>query len=373
MKTRSIPAVFMLTVIALCALPFVMLGVTHEAAVYSGAIGFASALMKSGQLGLPVSFGRAQLGAVGGGREVLDANEAVFFQRQLEHIKSKTFDIVYPELKAIRLLPVSMDAGPGAATIVYQQYDQVGQAKIIASYADDLPRADITGKEFTAKVRSIGSSYGYSLQEIRAANMAGMPLQQRKANAARRAIDQKQDEIAWFGDAAHGLVGFLKHPNVTRVLLPADGTGGSRSLASKTPDQVLRDLNTIANTPFLTTNGIEVADTMLFPLGVWTYLTNTARTSGTDTSILKWFMANNPFIKNIEWLNEVSGAGVLIPGADVIVAYRKDPDKLTLEIPQPFEQLPEERRNLEFTVACHQRTGGVIIYYPLSVAIGEGA
>ena len=47
----------------------------------------------------------------------LDANESAFFARQLEYIKPKTYDILYPEYKAFRLMAVSTEAGPGAQVI----------------------------------------------------------------------------------------------------------------------------------------------------------------------------------------------------------------------------------------------------------------
>src|SRR6185437_1507332 len=139
----------------------------------------------------------------------LDADESIFFVRQLTYIKSKTYDVEYPELRARQLIPVSMEAGEGAQSIVYHQFDMLGTAKIISNYAKDLPRVDVKAKEFTANVRSLGASYGYSLQDIRSAKMAGVPLEQRKANAAKRAILQTEDAIAFSGDTDNGLGGFI--------------------------------------------------------------------------------------------------------------------------------------------------------------------
>ncbi len=52
-------------------------------------------------------------------------------------------------------------------------------AKIISSYASDLPRADVKGKPTTAIIKSLGDSYGYSIQEMRASGygrqVAGCP------------------------------------------------------------------------------------------------------------------------------------------------------------------------------------------------------
>ncbi len=55
-----------------------------------------------------------------------------------------------------------------------------------------------------------------------------------------------------------------------------------------------------------------------------------------------------------------------------MITYKRSPDKLTLELPQLFEQFAAQERNLEFVVPAHGRIGGVIIYYPLSVNIVEG-
>src|ERR1700751_3159591 len=98
-----------------------------------------------------------------------DSNESMFLQRQLDYIKQQTYDIKYAELKSRKLIPVSSEVDPGAEKIFYRQYDQSGLAKIISNYADDLPDADVSGKEFSASVKTLGASYKYNVQEMRAA------------------------------------------------------------------------------------------------------------------------------------------------------------------------------------------------------------
>ncbi|QMV49872.1 MAG: major capsid protein [Mu-like cryoconite phage AB09] len=304
----------------------------------------------------------------------LDSGETIFFARELEQIKSRSYDVKYAELKARSLIPVSYDAGPGAESITYSQYDGLGVAKLISNYANDLPRSDIKGRQFTSPVRSLGASYGYNLQEIRAAKMVGKPLEQRKANHAKKAIMQLENTIAFFGDADHGLGGFLSNPNITVVSVAANGNQNgavnSTLWVNKTPDQILADMNQVSNTPFNLTKGVETADTVLLPLEQYTLISSTARSANSDTTILDYFKKNNPFIKEVTWLNEMKGVGM--SGTNAMLAYRRDPDALTLEIPQDFEQLPVQERGLEFEIACHSRIGGVIIYYPLSIARGDG-
>ena len=67
----------------------------------------------------------------------MDANESIFFARQLEYVKAQTYDIKYPAMNALNLFPVDTSAGAGAKTITYRQYDSVGAAKVIANYAQD--------------------------------------------------------------------------------------------------------------------------------------------------------------------------------------------------------------------------------------------
>lgn len=306
----------------------------------------------------------------------LDSGQTAFFARELDFVKAKTYKKEYADLKAISLIPVSMEAGSGAQSITYQQFDQIGMAKIIADYANDLPRADMVGAEFTARVRSIGSSYGYSVQDIRAAEFTGRSLEARKAEAARRAVDQEINRIAWFGDATHGLQGLLTHPNVTRVAVAQNQGSTSTLWKDKTSAEILEDMNDLVHGIIDLTKGIEMPDTLLLPIKQWTRIATTRMDSGTDSTILEFFLKNSPAITEVHWINEATAAGVGVggvsAGADIMVAYQRNPDKLTLEIPQPFEQFQAQERGLEFVVATHARCAGVVLYAPLSVAIAEG-
>lgn len=301
----------------------------------------------------------------------LDANETMFFARELEYIKARSYDVLFPKLKALTgLFPISTEAGPGADVITFTQYESTGLARIISSYADDLPTADIRGKQFTSQVRGIGVSYGYSRSDIRAAMFAGKPLQQRVANAARLANDQLANKIAWFGDTQFNIQGFLYAPNVPAAPVPADGTGGNTEWSTKTPDQILRDMNELCNGIFALTNGVEAPDTLILPNEQFALIASTPRSPNSDTTILEYFLQNNPFVKNVDWVYELAGAGP--NGSDIMVAYENNPDKLTLEIPMPFTQYNPQERNLNLVIPCESRIGGVIIYYPLAISIGEG-
>lgn len=308
----------------------------------------------------------------------LDAGETIFFRRQLEHVKARSFDIKFPALKARQLFPVSGEAGPGAESITYEQFDMVGLAKIIASYADDLPRADIRGKEFVSLVKGVGSSYGYSIQDVRAAAHAGKPLTQRKANAARRAMEQEIHNLALFGNTTFLLPGFFGNASIPLATVPADGTGSVTFWSAKTAEQILRDMNAVVNDIVELTKGVEIPDILLLPLEQFNLVsTKRVGTDNTSETILSYFLKTNPYIQTVDWLNELDAVSDSMPSGDpgdldVMCAYRRDPDALSLEIPQDIEFLPIQETNLEFKIPVHARHGGVLIYYPLSIGFAEG-
>ena len=300
----------------------------------------------------------------------LDANESVFFARQLEYIRPKTYDVKRAALSALSVMPVDTSTPAGANTITYRQYDSVGSAKIIASYADDLPRSDVVAKEFTSPVRGIGDSYGYSVQEIRAAMLAGTDLNSKKQASARRAHDELINKLAWAGDTVSGLPGFLSNANIPGYTVPADGTGSSKLWTTKTPDLIIRDLNGIANQVFSQSKGVHRPNEIWMPLAQYALISSTPRSSVSDTTILEFFLAANPFIKRVVPLLEMASTanGGHAGANDIMVAADNSIDNYQLNIAMLFMQHAPQQRNLEFVVPCESRFAGVTIEYPLAFA-----
>jgi hypothetical protein len=303
----------------------------------------------------------------------MDADGAYFFQRQLEYIKARSYDVQYPELKARMLFPVSNEAGAGATTITYRTYDQSGSAQIINAYANDLPRADVAGKETSIPIRSVGTSYGYNIDEINSAQMTGQPLEQRRANAGVRAVEEKTNTVAFFGDASSGLPGLFDNPNVPTgtVVNPGSGT----EWVNKTPDEILFDINDLFADIFESTNMVEQGNTLLLPPSQWAYISATPRSSNSDTTILQYVVKNSPFLTSeadVIPVNECAAANNSVYSNDVMVAYNRSPDKLQLEIPVELEWMAPQQKNLEFIVPGRSRLAGLNIYYPLSLNILEG-
>lgn len=305
---------------------------------------------------------------------------SVFFARELDYVKAKSYDVQYPELTALQLFPITSEADPGAETVTYYTYDKQGVAKIIDNYSDDLPRADVNGKPSVAMVKSIGDSYGYSAQEMRASRLAGKSLDARKAEAARYAIDNKTNIIAWRGDEASGLLGVLSTAQNIPLFTVPNGVSGSTAWRTKTADEILADVSGMQMQVAQTTNNVERPDTLCLPADVYMDI-STRRIPDTSTTVLKFILEHSPYIKDVISTAELGSMNVDTnpyasktagQGQGVAFLFTNSERKLSLENPMPYYQYPIQVRNLDTVVPCEARTAGVIMYYPMSALIAVG-
>lgn len=299
----------------------------------------------------------------------LDAGESAFFLRQLEHVQSRILEVPHKPIKALTLIPVNSEADAGAETITYRAFDMLGVAKIISDYANDIPRVDIYGFEKSIKVKSLASSYGYSVQEIRRARKAGLDLETRRAKTARQAIDRLVDKLAWYGDAEHGIQGFLNYPGTNQYIVP-NGAGGTATWGTKTVDEIIKDWNSLIATVRTITSGVEDVDTVVMPLSTMTFLQGLRMPTVSEDTLLSWLKKNFPTITKWEWANELETAGA--GGTKMILMYKRDPEHLDFQMPVTFEQFAPQQKNLDYEVICHARVGGVIVYLPQSVVWAQG-
>lgn len=295
----------------------------------------------------------------------LDARETAILSRQLEYVKSRTYDVKYPAMAARRFIPVSTETPNGADSITYSQWDQYGMAKVVANAADDLPLVDVVAQEFTSPVKSLGDAYTYSIQDLRRVAQSGQPLDAMRAQAARRAIESAIDEIAAFGLPEARLPGLLNHANIP-IVAPDTGTW-----ATATAEEILADLNKLVNSIVTSTKNVHQPDTLLLDTASFALLASMPTGADLQRTVLRVFLETNPYIRNVDQWHKLDTADAAGTGPR-IVAYQRSPEVMELEIPQEFEQFPPQARNLAFVIPCHARIGGTVVRYPLAIAFMDG-
>lgn len=287
----------------------------------------------------------------------LDEGESIFLARELDYVKTKVYEVEYPALTATTLFPVTSEIPSYAKTFTYGVWDAVGMARIIADYSDDLPNVGVNYREETGKVFSLGNFYEYSLMEIRASQATGKNLPTRLANTARRAHDVKVNDLAFYGDDDYQIVGVLEHPNIP-VTTSAGWTTGE--IASGELEDAVSAIETI-------TKGLHGANVIGLPPSKFKILAKAM--PNTNTSYMTFFNTQYPGMQwiRVNELEDIDGAGT-----KAALVMERNADNASMEIPQPFEQLPPQANNLAFKIPCHSRATGVQVYLPLTLHLIKG-
>lgn len=303
-----------------------------------------------------------------------DARYTAALEQQLEYVKAQTYDIKYPELRARRFIPLDTSVDPGADTVAYYQWDEIGIAKILANYADDLPMVSALVGKFSQSVEGIGQAYDWSVQDLRRSAMSGSRLEMHKARAARRGVELRIDQIAATGYEAGKMKGFVNHPNVSIATAATDGTStrwvGGRT-TPKAPADILADMLTSVSTIWTNTKQVFEADTLVLSTTEYAHVAQTDYAAARDASILDVFMKRSMGVQNVDYWHKLDTADAAGTGPRM-VTYKRDPEVLELVIPQDFEQFPPQAKNLAYVVPCHARCGGVVVRYPLAMLYTDG-
>lgn len=295
-----------------------------------------------------------------------DSNEGIFFQRQLEEIDKTAFEYKEMELKYRALIPVNSSVNPGAQSYTYRMYGKIGMAKILGASVKDLPRCDIYASEFTSKIKHIGTSFGYTTEELRAALFGGVALDASKAAAARRAINELMSSMSMDGDTTYDIKGFVNNANIS-TSVAANGTGGSPLWSSKTADEILTDVRTITSAIRTQSKGIHNGDTLILPIANYDILAQLPRSANSDMTLLEFITkpGNSFGLKNVTWLptellSKFSGS------TNGMICYENNKENFEQIIPLEMQMLPAQEQGLEFVIPVEAKHGGVVIRYPLA-------
>jgi hypothetical protein len=296
-----------------------------------------------------------------------DSKFTAVLAKQLEYVKTKTYDIVYPAFKGRMLVPVNNEVPSGAKTMAYIQWDSFGIANIIANYADDIELVDVLAEEFTIKLHGIGKGYSYSIDDLRASAMANTRLETKKAAATRRAVEQKIENMSAIGDSVVGATGLANNANVT-LITPITGTWSGATGAQQVADMLKFErsiISTNKETFLPTTLVLDMTSYGLFNS------TRISTTGDTHTTAKQAFLASAQSVTEVVAWDKVALADAAGTGPRAIM-YDKNPDVLELIIPQEYEQFPPQPKNYSFMIPAHAKCGGVVMYYPIAVGYMDG-
>jgi hypothetical protein len=238
--------------------------------------------------------------------------------------------------------------------------------------AGSIPRVSIGGEEFSGTIVAILNAFGYSLQDMRimAAIEGGGELESMYPEAARRAHEEIQERVGWWGDTNHNLHGVLTHPLVPVQYAPL-GAGNSTLWSAKTFDEIFADVLYVCEAAEERTFGKEQTTHLFLPRGV-KRLMLTKRIEN-DKQTLKAHIEENIDGVTISYVDQLDASHPDNPtGVGIALALKQDKSCVSLITPQPFEMLDPQWYGIEWVTICHSRLGGVKMPKPFSLTVMPG-
>lgn len=291
----------------------------------------------------------------------IDANKldahGIWTVKQLTQLLNRQYEQAYPQTGVLELFPVTTELSPVTKNFEWLEFDGVTSAKIIADYTDDLPTVEAMASEKTGKVFRLGNAWFISIDEIKAGQALGSSLSDRKASLAREGHETLVNDLVFKGSAPHNIVSVFDQPNINRL----------NSASWTTPEIAFSELQDLIETIENVTLGRHHVTNIVIPPSKRRLLTQ--KMPDVTESYLAWFKENYPnvTITAIAELEDIDGAGT-----KGVLAYEKDPMNMSIEIPERFNMLPMQPKDLHFKVPCTSKCTGLIVYRPLTIAILSG-
>lgn len=315
---------------------------------------------------------RSQLSEVlfGQGRMVGDSAEVLAFMvSQLAYTESEAFAKLYVPMQFRDFVPVE-SAGGWADQIRYELVDYAGQGKRISGAGNDIPRVDVQYGEKLFPVVSGAIGYHYTYEEMQKAAFFRTPLQTSRLQAAMEGAERHLNQVALYGESQSNLTGLFNNGNVPQ----ASAVTGNWS--SATPDQILKDINTLILTIWQNTAYNDTPTDILLPAASMSVISSTPRSANSDTTILQYIKANNIAkqergadinFRTAFGLN-TAGSG----GTKRMMGYVRNTSRVKMHVTQELQFLAPQFRNLEVFIPGVYRYSGVEFRYPKSAMYVDG-
>ncbi len=189
--------------------------------------------------------------------------------------------------------------------------------------------------------------------------------------------DKAIDRNVYRGFDKVNSTGLLNSPRVTRVSAATTGTGNSGAWSSKTADQILNDVNTIIAGIWKACDCSTDAlpNHILVPVNQFGLLVTRKVSDDSERSILTYILENN--LTNQQGGNLVISpckwcSGIGQSGADRMVCYINDPEKICFNLTQPLRRMDTEYAEMRIKIPYIAQFSEVRMLYPTTVRYMDG-
>lgn len=219
----------------------------------------------------------------------------------------------------------------------------------------------------------------YDVLELESSARVGRPIDEQKYNVMKLKHQMDIDEQVYIGDSGLVQYGLMNSDNrtgsdaVTNVANVANGALGTPGWTTKTPAEILQDVNELLVSVWSAAAWAVVPDRILIPPAQYGYISTALISTAGSNSILKYLLENNIVKQSNKTLDILPnkwgiGTGVggtvgVINGHDRMIAYSKDKERVRYPMTM-IQKTPVQYDSIFHKATYYCRLGVVEIVYP---------
>ena len=227
-----------------------------------------------------------------------------------------------------------------------------------------------------------GLEIKFSILELESAAKAGRPIDDQKLQGLKLKHQMDVDEMVYVGDGSLGVTGLVNHALVTNVSNVPNGAAASPLWSSKTPAEILADVNAVITSTWAASGWKVMPSKILLPPAQFGYISTQTISSAGNISILKYLLENNVLkasgqgeleIQPAKWLIGAGVGGTLgqTGTVDRMVCYTQDKEYIRYPM-TTLQKTPIQYDSIYHKTTYYCRLGVVENVYPETIGYRDG-
>lgn len=240
--------------------------------------------------------------------------------------------------------------------------------------ANALPRVQLDAGLTTKPLRPWTLGVEYTVFDLANAQRIGRPIDATQVDAMEQKWDMDVDQMVAIGDTGVSAYGMYNNPAVTPYNVDA-GASGSLAWSTKTPSEILNDVNTLLNAVWVASAVAQVPEDLRLPTLQFGYIASTPVSTAGTMSILEYvatncisYAANGQKLRIFpsKWLD-----GLGASSSDRMAAYTRRENFIRYPL-VPKSMTPVQYRGIWQSSTYFGRLGEIELVYPGTVGYADG-
>lgn len=227
-----------------------------------------------------------------------------------------------------------------------------------------------------------GMEVKFSILELESAAKLGRPIDDQKVQGLKLKHQMDVDEMVYVGDASINVTGLVNNSGVTNVSNLPNGAAASPLWSSKTPNEILADVNALITSTWAASAWKVMPNRILLPPAQFGYISTQTISSAGNISILKYLLDNNVLkasgqgeleIQPAKWLIGAGSGGTLgtTGTVDRMTAYTKSKEYVRYPMTM-LQRTPVQYASIYHMTTYYCRLGVVELVYPETMGYRDG-